>query len=135
MGLVTMDAKDAKITARLEEVLQSIFCPVGGCWGLHGCRYDFYYDNGMESYVLEVWPVAIKEKDEHGGNGHQRSDAGLLYELAEFEFGEILKEVTLEHLHFSQQRQVFEIGWKEDDEYLELRVHIEPAEDDYGGQD
>jgi hypothetical protein len=84
---------------------------------------------------LEVWPVAIKEKDEHGGNGHHGSEKGLLYELAEFEFGEILKEVPLEHLHFSQERQIFEIGWKEGDEYLELRVHIEPAEDDYGDED
>lgn len=28
---------DAKIEARLEEVLESIFCPIGGCWSLHGC--------------------------------------------------------------------------------------------------
>ena len=30
---------DASIKARLEEVLQSIICPVSGCWGLHGAHY------------------------------------------------------------------------------------------------
>jgi hypothetical protein len=32
----------------------------------------------------------------------------------------------LESFHFSQRRAVFEIGWKEFGQYLELRVHIEP---------
>jgi len=39
-----MNPEEAKIKARLEEVLQSIFCPVGGCWCLHGCHYEYYYD-------------------------------------------------------------------------------------------
>jgi hypothetical protein len=34
--MVTMNPEEAKIKARLEEVLQSIFCPVGGSWCLHG---------------------------------------------------------------------------------------------------
>ena len=40
----------------------------------------------------------------------------------------MVKEMPLEHLHFSQRRQIFEIGWKENGQDLELRVHIEPVE-------
>ena len=36
--------------------------------------------------------------------------------------------MPLEHLHFSQRRQIFEIGWKENGLDLELRVHIVPME-------
>jgi hypothetical protein len=52
----------------------------------------------------------------------------LLYKLAEFDFTELAKEISLEHFHFSQRRSIFEIGWKEDGLQLELRVHIEPIE-------
>ena len=52
----------------------------------------------------------------------------ILYELAEFDFTELIKAVPLENFHFSQRRAVFEIGWKEFGEDLELRVHIEPEE-------
>ena len=37
-------------------------------------------------------------------NGHQQTEHGLLYELAEFEFTELAKEIPLEHFHFSQRR-------------------------------
>ena len=40
----------------------------------------------------------------------------------------MVKAVTLEHLHFSQRRQIFEVGWKENGQDLELRVHIVPVE-------
>jgi hypothetical protein len=30
--------------------------------------------------------------------------------------------------HFSQQRAIFEIGWKKFGQNLELRVHLEPKE-------
>ena len=49
-----------------------------------------------------------------------------LYELAEFDFTELIKAVPLESFHFSQRRAVFEIGWKEFGHDLELRVHLEP---------
>ena len=58
----------------------------------------------------------------------QRGD--ILFELAEFDFTELIKSVTLENFHFSQRRAVFEIGWKEFGQDLELRVHIEPEEVD-----
>ena len=58
-----------------------------------------------------------------------RSTKGdICYEFAEFEFGEIVKEMPLEHIHFSQRRQIFEIGWTENGLDLELRVHIVPVE-------
>jgi len=40
----------------------------------------------------------------------------------------MVKEMPLEHLHFSQRRQIFEIGWKEGAHDLELRGHIVPVE-------
>ena len=121
-----MNHKEAKIKARLEEVMESILCPVGGCWCMHGGHYEYYYDEGCECHVLEVWPVGFHEAEEEGGNGRQPE--GICYEFAEFEFGEMVKVVPLEHLHFSQRRQIFEIGWKEDGQDLELRVHIVPVE-------
>jgi hypothetical protein len=43
---------------------------------------------------------------------------------------ELVKAVPLENFHFSQRRAVFEIGWKEFGQDLELRVHMEPEEVD-----
>lgn len=123
-----MDDKEAAIKARLESVLSSIMCPVVGCWPLHGCEMSYYLDGGTESYVLEVWPVGIPEENRPEGNGHLQTDKGLLYELAEFDFSELAKEVPLEHFHFSQHRAIFEIGWKEFGHDVELRVHVEPQE-------
>jgi hypothetical protein len=73
-------------------------------------------------------PRRSSEKDEDESNGHERSDHGLLYELAEFDFAGLHQEVPLEYLHFSQRRQIFEIGWKEFGKDSELQVHIEPEE-------
>lgn len=123
-----MNHEAAKIKDRLEEVLESIFCPVGGCWGLHGGHYEYYYDEGCECHALEVWPAGFQEAEKEGSNGRQRDDEGICYEFAEFEFGKMVKEVPLKHLHFSQRRQVFEVGWKEDGQDLELRIHIMPVE-------
>lgn len=39
LRLSNHEPEEAKIKARLEEVFQSIFCPIGGCWCLHGCHY------------------------------------------------------------------------------------------------
>lgn len=105
-------------------------CPVVGWWPLHGCELAYYLDDSTESHVLEVGPVGVPEEDRPEGNGHHQTDKGLLYELAEFEFGEIMKEVPLEHPHFSQRRQIFEIGWNEGGQDLELRVDIVPIETD-----
>ena len=115
-----------KYQRRLEEVMSLLPCPVSGCWGLHGAETSYYYDTGCECHVLEVWPVAVEEEVDAEANGHEGT--GALYELAEFEFTELIKAVPLEHLHFSQGRAVFEIGWKEFGRDLELRVHIEPEE-------
>ena len=123
-----MEEKEAAIKARLEGVLSSILCPVAGCWPLHGCESAYYLDGNTESYVLEVWPVSIPEQDRPEGNGHLRTDRGVLYELAEFDFSDLAKEVSLDHFHFSQRQAMFEIGWKEFGHEVELRVHIEPQE-------
>ena len=123
-----MSAKKAKIKARLEEVIESIFCPVSGCWCLHGGHYEYYYDKDCECHVLEVWPVGFREAADEEGNGREHDENDICYEFAEFEFGEMMKELPLEHCHFSQRRQSYVIGWKEDGQDLELRVHIMPVE-------
>ena len=123
-----MNEEDPKIKTRLAEVQQSILCPVAGCWSLHGGQTEYYLDTDAESHVLEVWPVGIEEPEEHEGNGHHQAGQGLLYELAEFNFTELAKEVPLEHFHFSQRRSIFEIGWEENGQQLELRVHLVPVE-------
>ena len=97
----TMKPDDTTIKDRLEEVLQSIVCPVSGCWGMHGAHYEYYHDDGCECYVLEVWPVAFEDPQPEGGNG-QDTENVVCYEFAEFEFSETIKLVSLEHLHFSQ---------------------------------
>ncbi len=125
-----MDTEQANIQQRLEEVLQLVPCPVSGCWGLHGCHYEYFYDEGCECHVLEVWPTGFEEPEEHQGNGHQKTGQEICYELAEFELSELVKEIQTEHLHFSQRRQIFEIAWKEKGRDMELRVHIEPVEVD-----
>jgi len=38
---MTMNPKEAKVKARLVEVMESIFCPVGGCWCMHGGHYGY----------------------------------------------------------------------------------------------
>ncbi len=103
-----MPAKRAKIKARLEEVMESLLCPVSGCWCLHGGHYEYYYDEGCECHVLEVWPIGFQEPVDEEGNGREQDENDICYELAEFEFGGMVKEVPLEHLHFSQHRQMFE---------------------------
>ena len=123
-----MTPKETKIKARLEEVLGMILSPVSGCWPLHGCHFEYYHDDDDQYHFLEVWPVAVEEEDDHQGNGHEHTDRGLLYELAEFDFAELHKEVPLEHFHFSQLHQIFDIGWREFGKDLALKVHIEPEE-------
>ena len=123
-----MSKDDDKISSRLNDVMASILCPVAGCWGLHGAHSEYYYDQDAEAHVLEVWPVGIEEPEEHKGNGRERKERGLLYELAEFDFTDLGKETRLEHFHFSQRRSIFEIGWDEHGQHLELRVHIVPVE-------
>ncbi len=113
---------------RLEEVMSLIPCPVSGCWFVHGAETAYSYDPDGECHVLEVWPAGVEEAVEPEGNGHERAEPDILYELAEFDFTELVKQVPLEHFHFSQRRAVFEIGWKESGQDLELRVHIEPEE-------
>ena len=123
-----MSNDDSKISTRLNDVMASILCPVAGCWGLHGAHSECYYDQDAESHVLEVWPVGVEEPEEPEGNGRQQTEPELLYELAEFDFIELAKEISLEHFRFSQRRSIFEIGWEEYGQHLELRVHIIPVE-------
>ncbi len=96
---------------------------------LHGAHYEYYHDDGCECYVLKVWPVAFEDPRQEGGNGRDHEDV-VCYDFAEFEFGETIKLVSLEHLHFSQRREVFEIGWKAEGQDLGLRVHLVPQEID-----
>ena len=124
-----MKPDNATIQARLEEVLRSIMCPVSGCWGLHGAHYEYYHDDGCECYVLEVWPVGFDDPQQEDGNG-QETEQYVCYDFAEFEFSEMVELVPLEHLHFSQRREIFEIGWREMGQNLELRVHLVPQEID-----
>jgi hypothetical protein len=119
-----------EIQRRLEEVLSLLPCPVSGCWGLHGAETASYHDPECECHVLEVWPVAFEQEGDQETNGHDGTDPEILYELAEFDFTELVKQVPLEHFHFSQRRAIFEIGWKEFGQDMELRVHIEPQEVD-----
>jgi hypothetical protein len=116
------------IQRRLEEVMALLPCPMAGCWGLHGADTSYYHDTDSECHVLEVWPVAVEAPVELETNGHEGAEPEILYELAEFDFRELTRTVPLEYFHFSQRRAVFEIGWKEFGEDLELRVHIEPEE-------
>jgi len=119
-----------QIRLRLEEVFLLIPCPISGCWGLHGASTAYYFDEGSECHVLEVWPKTFKEVDDVEGNGHEQAEDDVLFGLAEFEFTELVKAVPLDHFHFSQLRAIFEIGWKETGQDMELRIHIEPEEVD-----
>ena len=114
------------IQRRLEEVASLLPCPVSGCWFLHGAETAYYHDTDSECHVLEVWPVAVEPVVDEEANGHHGTETEILHELAEFDFTELIQAVPLENLHFSQRRAVFEIGWKEFGQDLELRVHIEP---------
>jgi hypothetical protein len=119
-----------KIQCRLEEVMSLLPCPVSGCWGLHGAETFYYFDTNCKCHVLEVWPLAFEEPIEPEENGHGEAGRDTLFELAEFDFTELVKEVSLEHFHYSQREAVFEIGWKEFGQDLELRVHLEPEQGD-----
>ena len=119
-----------QIQLRLEEVLLMIPCPIAGCWGMHGAKTAYYYDEGSESHVLEVWPKTFEGSDDHRGNGDDQADDDLCFGLAEFDFTELVKAVPLENFHFSQMRSIFEIGWKEFGQDLELRIHLVPEEAD-----
>ena len=98
---------------------------MSGCWFLHGAETAYYHDTDSECHVLEVWPVAVEPVVDEETNGHHGTEPEILYELAEIDFTELITAVPLEHFHFSQRRAVFEIGWKEFGQDLELRVHIE----------
>ncbi len=119
-----------QIQLRIEELLLLIPCPVAGCWGMHGAKTAYYYDEGSESHVLEVWPKTFEEPDDHEGNGDEEADDSLRFGLAEFDFTELIKTIPLENFHFSQMRAIFEIGWKELGLDLELRIHLVPEEVD-----
>ena len=47
--------------------------------------------------------------------------------FAEFDFLELVKQVSVTQFHFNPRDAIFEIGWPEFGQNLELRVHIEPA--------
>jgi hypothetical protein len=115
-----------QIRLRLEEIMALIPCPDSGCWPIHGAETDYFYDENCECHVLEVWPRSVDELVHNEGNGHEQVEVDILYELAEFDFTELVKSVKLENFHFSQCRAVFEIGWKEFGQDLELRLHIKP---------
>jgi hypothetical protein len=117
-----------QIQLRLEEVLLLIPCPIAGCWGVHGAKTVYYFDEGCECHVLEVWPKTFEEPDEKDGIDDEHGEETVAFGLAEFDFTELVKTVPLENFHFSQLRAIFEIGWKELGEDLELRIHLVPEE-------
>jgi hypothetical protein len=123
---ISDEIDDPRISERLHDVLTMIMCPIAGCWSLHGAETVMYYDEDTHAYVLEAWPVGVEQPEEHAGNGHA-ADGEFLYEFAEFDFLELVKQVPLKQFHFSQRDAIFEIGWPEFGHDLELRVHIEPA--------
>ena len=94
-----------QIQLRLEEVLLMIPCPSAGCWGLHGAKTAYYYDEDSESHVLEIWPKTFEEPEDHHGNGDDQASGDLLFGLAEFDFTDLIKSVPLETFHFSQMRR------------------------------
>ncbi len=77
-----------------------------------------------------MWPKTFGDPEEHDGNGDEETDDGLRFGLAEFDFTELIKTIPLENFHFSQMRAIFENGWKEFGQNLELRVHLVPEEVD-----
>jgi hypothetical protein len=121
-----------QILERLNEVFSLIPCPIVGCWPLHGAELVYYYDRESECHTLEAWPVGIEESAIGEAGAHNDNASPLLYELAEFDFTELVKAVPLEHFHFSQQRAVSEIGWKEFGKDLEIKAHLVPRGVDHG---
>lgn len=123
-----MNDEDPSVKERLEEVFESIPCSIVGCWPLHGGHFEHYFDSDAEAHVMEVWPVGVQEAAGQEANGHWRTDDGILYELAEFDFSDVAEKIPIEHFHFSQLHSLFEIGWSEGGNNLELRIHILPKE-------
>ena len=68
-----MEDEAPEIRERLQAVLNSLLCPIAGCWPLHGCDYEYFFDADAETHVLEIWPVGIDEPREHEGNGHHET--------------------------------------------------------------
>ena len=44
-----MNDDSQKARERLEAVLNSLLCPITGCWPLHGCHYEYYFDADADS--------------------------------------------------------------------------------------
>ena len=84
-----------QIQRRLAEVMAMIPCPVSGCWFVHGAETTYYYDENSGCHVLEVWPKSFDEPDQHEGKGHEEAGGDILFELAEFDFSELVKSVTV----------------------------------------
>jgi hypothetical protein len=68
-------------------------CPDSGCWFVHGAETAYFYDQNCECHVLEVWPKSFDEPDHREGNGHEQAEGDILFELAEFDFSELVKSV------------------------------------------
>jgi len=48
-----MNEEDSMIESRLGDVLNSILCPVAGCWSLHGGHSEYYFDADAESEQVD----------------------------------------------------------------------------------
>ena len=116
-----------QIQLRLEEVLLLLPCPVSGCWARPVPRRRI---TTTRTAKATSWRSAktFEEPDDHQGNGDDQANGDLLFGLAAFDFMELVKTVPLETFHFSQELAIFEIGWKEDGQDLELRIHLVPEE-------
>ena len=65
---------------------------------VHGAETSYHYDENSECHVLEVWPRSFDEPDHHDRNGHEEAEGDILFELAEFDFTELVKAVTNQDL-------------------------------------
>jgi hypothetical protein len=110
----------------LEKALELVMANSEGCWCLSGAKTLAYYSPAREEHILEVWPVAVKEEEKPEGNGKQADE---LYELAEFNFTELIKAKTFEDFHFSQLHGTFDITWKEAEVDMALILHIRPSDE------
>jgi hypothetical protein len=117
------EEEEARIYQRLEQALQMIFDEAMGCWFIAGAQTECYYDGNLECYTLEAWPNIVVEEEKSEGNGQKGNE---IYELAEFDFLDLLEEIDLTYFHFSQAGGFFDIGWDESGINVALRLNIKP---------
>ena len=120
------------IERRLEEVMSLLPCPFSGCWSVRGSRQLTTTIPTANATSWKSGPRDLRSPPRRRRTITTRTDRIFAFEFAEFDFTELVKQVRMEHFHYSQVRAIFEIGWKEFGQDLELRVHLRPEEADEG---